>query len=618
MLQAVAEQYRQQQAIAVTTTAIVKRLWRRMGTEFDSSWAKIGPLMLASVEDGRRAAVDTALGYTPAVLAETNQIGDPIGALNPEMFLSSAPDGRSVATLLDQSVRQAKHAVGAGIAVEEALARGGRFLTMASLTLLADTRREVFGADIIQRPAVTGYVRMLNPPSCKACIILAGKWFRWNTGFDRHPQCDCQHIPGAENVVGDQRTDPYATFESLTPEEQERVFGRSEARAIREGGDIYRIVNTSNPRRGLATVSGHRRYRAPHRMTVDDIYRNAGTRTNAIRMLEREGYILDRGQRVVPRSPGVRTDAEIIRAGRGQGTVTINGQRVTTNRAARFDAVTTGTRDPLRRSTMTAAERRLYDAHYRYSYAARFGTVPRSIGPSSADRFANRIEATPEKLAELRKVLEDQLKQLSDKSPAGTKAVADALGITITKNGGSTPLLNGSGAGGRPPGRPGSFHPFDDEPDPADKDAYDAYWRRRQNALGAGDPGETLARHEIILLEQLQESGHEFTLIPRPDRGPDGSRPASNDIMSRTLGALELKSFRKPKRGPVFDEISNAVTSARRHDVVKDAFVIYSRQYAPTKAFLAQLRDYNQNRPDAAIKRLFWWDGSDLIEIELL
>ncbi len=95
---------------------------------------------------------------------------------------------------------------------------------------------------------------MLNPPSCSRCIILAGRWYRWNEGFRRHPRCDCQHIPASESVAGDMRVDPYETFRSMTLEEQERTFGRSQARAIRDGADIYRVVNINQ--RGLATAKG--------------------------------------------------------------------------------------------------------------------------------------------------------------------------------------------------------------------------------------------------------------------------------------------------------------------------------------------------------------------------
>lgn len=416
--EASSNQYRSQQAITGTTSGAVAKLWRRMGDEFDASWASIRADVLSVVQAGRAAAVAVAAPYTSQVLAETGQVDAPIGSLNLQAFTDTAPDGRDLGSLYDISVIKAKSAVASGMGAEAALAAAGRWVTMATLTTLADTRRMVYQADIIRRPTITGYVRMLNPPSCKDCIILAGKWFRWNDGFERHDRCDCTHVPASENVSGDMRTDPYEMFESMPPGEQERVFGRFEARALREGADIYKVVNQSS--RKLRTANS----------AIDTIYRNAGTRTNAIKALQQRGFIMERGQVRVQRSPGVRTDAEIIAAGRGKGLVTIGRQTVSTNRARRFDAASSGTRDPLVRSTMTAAERRLYDAHYRLDYALRTGTVPRTIGLSTADVYANPISATPAKIAELRAELQAQVSVLNKAStPDSVRRLARLLGL---------------------------------------------------------------------------------------------------------------------------------------------------------------------------------------------
>lgn len=611
MLRAVAEQYRRQQAIATTTTATIGKLWRRMTDDFDASWSQIGPQALEVIQDGRQAAVTTALLYTPAVLAETNQRDDPTGALDGRRFLVTTPDGRGVNTLFDEAVIKAKVGVGRGLSAEEGLAVGGRFLTMATLTLLADTRREVFSADIIQRPALTGYVRMLNPPSCNRCVILAGKWFRWNEGFARHPRCDCQHIPGAENVVGDERTDPYELFRSLTPAEQERTFGRSEARAIRDGADIYRVVNVSNPKRGLATAAGARRFGAPSRFTVDDIYRNAGTRTRAIRMLRDEGYILDRGQVAISRSPGVLADAEVIARGRGRGVITMSGQRLTTNRAARYDAAVTGRRDPLRRSTMTAGERRLYDAHYRLAYAQRNGTVPRSIGPSSADRYANTLPATPARLAELREALNWELGVLSVESSQGTKALAAALGIRITERGAISPLLGGAGAGGiNPPRRGGPPLP---PPDPDDRPAWEEYWRRRQEALALDTGGDRLEPREIVFLERFLP-GNQVRWIPK-DRG---SFLPTNDFVWVSNGGLvmELKST-SAKYQSIRNHIHPTVRRALERGVVKENFIIDLGGERLTNKLRAQLAQYNRRTTSTPIRRLFVMSVDGLEEIRL-
>jgi len=244
--------------------------------------------MLGVVERGRGASVTAALPYTAAVLAETGQVAPGVGELNPPRFLATAPDGRPVLSVLEGGVITAKQAVAGGAPVQEALNRGGTRLIGDVLTMLGDTRRQVFHADLIQRPKLGGYTRMLNPPSCSRCVVLAGKWFGWNKGFQRHPRCDCIHIPTAEALAGEFTLNPREYFDSLSKAEQDATFTKSGARAIRDGADVGRVVNRQ---RMPTAISGRGRNKAA-RLTVDDIYRVAGTRENAIRLLTTEGFIL--------------------------------------------------------------------------------------------------------------------------------------------------------------------------------------------------------------------------------------------------------------------------------------------------------------------------------------
>ena len=249
----------------------------------------VSPLVLAVVQAGRDTAVRAAVPYTGSVLSETGQEAPGVGVLVPARFTRDAPDGRDMQSLLDGAVVVSRTAVAGGATVPEALSNGGTWLTGTVLTVMADTRRQVYHADIIQRPSLGGYARMLNPPSCARCTILAGKWFAWNKGFLRHPRCDCIHIPASESVGEDFTTDPTEYFNSLSSAEQDRVFTKTGARAIRDGADVSRVMNVHQ--RGLGTAKGKRRFGTPSRMTVDDIYRTAGTRSNAIRMLQAEGYV---------------------------------------------------------------------------------------------------------------------------------------------------------------------------------------------------------------------------------------------------------------------------------------------------------------------------------------
>lgn len=387
--------------------------------------------MLDAVQLGRAAVVTTSVGYTAEVLAETGQTAPAFGELNPQAFLSQAPNGQPMAEVLAGAVVQAKVAVKAGATSTEALDRAGSWLTGVLLTTMADTGRAVVGADIAQRPTLTGYTRMLNAPSCSRCVILAGKWFRWNEGFLRHPRCDCRHVPASEDVAGDLRTDPYAYFNSLSEEQQNKMFrphgvskeqadkiGRSNARAIRDGGDIYRIENVRL--NGLATARGKARYGSPDRMTVDDIYRTAGTRTNALKMLEREGYVTGpqvRGGNIIGNGPAAQGFGQLGKGGKA---------KAATDSVLKANA--DGVRDPLNRYTMTAAERRLYDSQYRLDEARRTGNWPRSVGANTADKYSRPTPLAPGDLRTLEKAYQNELDRLPNASPS-VQRLAAMLGI---------------------------------------------------------------------------------------------------------------------------------------------------------------------------------------------
>ena len=365
----------------MTVTALT-RLWVLAGIEFDDGWRQVRARAVETLQLGRAATIHAAIPYTSEVLAETRQVGTPTGVLVPAAFLAAAPNGFPVEDTLDRLPVVAKQRVAGGMSALEARSAAGAWLSGVALTMLADTRRDIYQADIVQRPQITGYVRMLNPPSCSRCMILAGKRFLWNQGFKRHERCDCIHIPASEALAGDLTTDPYAYFNSLSEKGQNKLLGKYNAQAVRDGADIYRVENTRL--RGLGTAKGNARYGTPNRRTIEDIYARDPDRKFVIENLRYHGYITGpqiAGGNILGNDPA----GKILAAGRGRGTYTVGGQTVTTRRAARYDALTTGQRDPLNRSTMTAAEKRLYDAHYRAQWADA-GYRPNSVGANSADR----------------------------------------------------------------------------------------------------------------------------------------------------------------------------------------------------------------------------------------
>lgn len=246
--------YVQRQLLARRAVLAVRRAWSNMEPGYIiGSWRlSVAPQVFAIVSGAQYEAAAAADGGTDQLL--TAQGIDPAaaGTVAPAAFAGVASDGRDLASLLDLAMWQSLHAIRTGQKPAAALQVGGRFLELVAGTQVADAGRVADGVAITARPSVAGYVRMLNPPSCENCVVLAGKFYRWNAGFERHPRCDCLHIPTSEDAASDLRTDPRAYFDSLSPSEQDATFGKAAAKAIRDGADISQVVNA---KKGMQTAS---------------------------------------------------------------------------------------------------------------------------------------------------------------------------------------------------------------------------------------------------------------------------------------------------------------------------------------------------------------------------
>lgn len=191
----------------------------------------------------------------------------------------------------------------------------------AGLDLLVASEIVSAGADaasveLVMEPAWTNYVRVLVPPSCDRCTILAGRIYRDLEGFARHPKCDCQHWPvesWAEAEAAGLVTDPQVAFERG----QVRGLSKADEQAVRDGADLQEVVNAKRGggRRpqGMtnaitadifgktvkATLEGttkraewrRKHPNLPIRLRPESIYEHAKDRDDAIRLLRLYGYI---------------------------------------------------------------------------------------------------------------------------------------------------------------------------------------------------------------------------------------------------------------------------------------------------------------------------------------
>lgn len=248
-----AETYARDQRTEIgAAVSAIQRQWRQMGDDFDVSYARIEPNLLEIADTAQARVLAGAQEYIPAVLEETGQRRAlaVAFAVNAESLVGIAGDGLPTDSLLYGSVIRAKQQVAAGASAREALASSSQWLSTAVGTLLSDTGRSSEKLATMARP-VTGYVRMLNPPSCGRCVVLAGKREGSSVPFRRHPGCDCRSIPAAESLAGDLTIDSRAYFDSLDEAGQARLMGsKANAAAVRDhDADINQIVNAYRRKR---------------------------------------------------------------------------------------------------------------------------------------------------------------------------------------------------------------------------------------------------------------------------------------------------------------------------------------------------------------------------------
>lgn len=305
-----------QVALTAATVAAVLALWAQMDPRdwYGSWWTRgIGERIYVLLSLAQESVASEAHQFVSTSLDLIGVPGD-IPTIVPHAFAGIASDGRNLETLIAGAPILALQKTRQGAPPAVASASGRAWIQMVIETQIPDAGRaadQVAIATAIprqrtrqKRKSQYGWVRMLTPPSCSRCVILAGKFYRWNEGFLRHPMCDCRHIPAIESISGDLTTDPQVYFDSLSTKDQDAWFGNANAEAIRSGADMARVVNATG-RGGVFTADDGKRYTKEWpkrgfdgsgagvlRPTPWQIFRDArGSNDEARRQLLKFGYI---------------------------------------------------------------------------------------------------------------------------------------------------------------------------------------------------------------------------------------------------------------------------------------------------------------------------------------
>ncbi|MFW6091095.1 MAG: hypothetical protein ACODAF_04420, partial [Actinomycetota bacterium] len=284
--EATAQHYRALQALKGTALASVRRGWQRAQPDphnLQQRWQGLLENISATLAEVKTAAVAEGERHAREILSSGGRVVLSEGRVRAPFLVWNDAEGRPMARKLNVPVSVVEQALEAGRGGESAMRAGRRTLEQIVASEVADaarlaegvtitastptdgfrsprrldiTDREVLGWSTGQRRAyfgpaydrqvrerAFGWVRVLNPPSCDRCIPLADRWYGWNDGFERHPNCDCFHRP-ADELEGDRHvTDPFEYFEQLSEQEQNAVFGKANAQAIRDGADLRQVVN---------------------------------------------------------------------------------------------------------------------------------------------------------------------------------------------------------------------------------------------------------------------------------------------------------------------------------------------------------------------------------------
>lgn len=281
--------YIQQQTLSRSTAEVVQTAWRELDyLALMESWSAPGgpgDTIVDTVVAAQLTAAGSADRYIDMIVTTEGASSTWDGHPDPAAFSGQASDGRPLTTLLTQPLWTTSALVDAGMPGQDAMDRGLAQLIRMVVSETADAGRGATGVGIVSNRRTVGYTRMLSPPSCQRCVILAGRVYGSMNAFKRHPRCDCVHMPSTVmNPNSGRLTNARAYWDSLTEDERNTTFGAGGAQAIRDGASITATVNA---RRSPYTASAGR---LSVRATRDGITRRSWFYHTEQRLAEAQGH----------------------------------------------------------------------------------------------------------------------------------------------------------------------------------------------------------------------------------------------------------------------------------------------------------------------------------------
>ena len=356
-LQAAAD-YRQRLIAQITRRVLAA--WRPNSPQDPNAWFASHALPFTEmVAHGQLLAAQAAIASADVALDLQHYDVVPELSADPEAFAGVTGSGDPVMGLAYAQAQKITELVDTEAPITERAQvwhHAGVMLATATQTAISDAARMAILTHLAARPGTT-WVRVVRPPCCARCAILAGKKGDSRMKFLRHPGCDCTAIPVSEATSDMHKLfyfDAKEYFDSLSPEQQAKVFTKAGARAIRDGADINQVVNARRGMKTITSAGGRRRlittegttkrgwaseylreqygaslqkaggrYRRTSvaRLMPEEIYRIAGAdRDLALSLLHKNGFLTDATPDLGGKWSWAKRDPEILAANRRIGT----------------------------------------------------------------------------------------------------------------------------------------------------------------------------------------------------------------------------------------------------------------------------------------------------------
>lgn len=227
--------------------AQIVKAWRQnRSDDFNQAYADTYAPVLSVLDSAQQDVADYMAETTPDVMQSlgSRSLGSSEFSFNTSELVGWAGNGQATFDNLWSSILLGKQSIANGNSLSMAFSAIENSLALRARTILADTARTSSMMSAKSHSFTSHYVRMLTPPSCGRCAILAGIP-SGKKAFERHPHCDCVAAwSDDESALATHYADATDYLNSLNVDDLAKTLGsQANAQAWNDGADLNQLIN---------------------------------------------------------------------------------------------------------------------------------------------------------------------------------------------------------------------------------------------------------------------------------------------------------------------------------------------------------------------------------------